>query len=149
VQRGLEDIGGQRNLEEGWPGRELKDKLMSKTEGLFQWASAVLQALENAYNPTRTLEKLLNETKTGLAPEKKMDEIYSKILQACDWDDDDFKRDYDQIMGAVLAAKSPLLERSANRTARTHSPLVSPRLPHHSRASVPPERTIRDLREGA
>ncbi|KDQ08412.1 hypothetical protein BOTBODRAFT_37983 [Botryobasidium botryosum FD-172 SS1] len=108
VQRGLEDIGGQRNLEEGWPGRELTDKLTSKSEGLFQWASAVLQALENAYNPTRTLEKLLNETKTGLAPEKKMDEIYSKILQACDWDDDDFKRDYDLIMGAVLAAKSPL-----------------------------------------
>ncbi|KDQ08414.1 hypothetical protein BOTBODRAFT_37985 [Botryobasidium botryosum FD-172 SS1] len=108
IQHGLGDMARTRHLGEGWPGQQLMDRLVSKSEGLIQWASAILQALENAYDPTRKLVTLLADTGTGLAPEKKMDEIYTRILQACDWGDDDFKRDYNLIMGAILAAKRPL-----------------------------------------
>ncbi|KDQ10764.1 hypothetical protein BOTBODRAFT_473217 [Botryobasidium botryosum FD-172 SS1] len=108
TQRGCRSIAGMHNLEESWPGEELLDKLFDMAGGLFQWASVVLQALEFSYDPAAELVTLLAGLRTGLSAEAKMDEIYSKVLRACDWDNLGFKRDYDLIMGAILAAKSPL-----------------------------------------
>ncbi|KDQ13224.1 hypothetical protein BOTBODRAFT_33830 [Botryobasidium botryosum FD-172 SS1] len=108
IRHGLTVIAEQHGLGESWVSEELVEVFVSKAEGLFQWAAAVFQALETAYNPTKKLISLLADTRTGLAPEKKMDNIYTKILEAFDWDDDDFKSDFHAVMGAILAAKSPL-----------------------------------------
>ncbi|KDQ11389.1 hypothetical protein BOTBODRAFT_459700 [Botryobasidium botryosum FD-172 SS1] len=102
------DVAEKLGLGPSWPGQRLKEVFISKAQGLFQWAVAVFQALECAYDPTAELEALLTGLQTGLSPEAKMDEIYTKILQAYGWNNLGFKRDYDLVMGAILAAKSPL-----------------------------------------
>ncbi|KDQ08608.1 hypothetical protein BOTBODRAFT_37761 [Botryobasidium botryosum FD-172 SS1] len=102
------EVAEKLGLGPSWPGKALKDMFISRAQGLFQWAVAVFQALECAYDPTAVLEALLADLQTGLSPEAKMDEIYSKILQAYSWRDPGFKRDYDLVVGAILAAKSPL-----------------------------------------
>ncbi|KDQ10761.1 hypothetical protein BOTBODRAFT_473159 [Botryobasidium botryosum FD-172 SS1] len=108
ILRGCRGIAEMHDLGEGWPGEELMDRLFGMAGGLFQWASVVLQALELSYDPNTELSSLLAGLRTGLGAEEKMDEIYSKILQACDWNSLGFKRDYGLVMGAILALKSPL-----------------------------------------
>ncbi|KDQ13220.1 hypothetical protein BOTBODRAFT_33829 [Botryobasidium botryosum FD-172 SS1] len=109
VRHGLGVIAERHGLGESWVSEELVEMFVSKAEGLFQWAAAVFQAVEAAeYKPVKKLESLLKGTQTGLAPEEKMDNIYTKILDAFDWKDKDFKSDYGTVMGAILAAKSPL-----------------------------------------
>ncbi|KDQ16476.1 hypothetical protein BOTBODRAFT_250111 [Botryobasidium botryosum FD-172 SS1] len=102
------DIAKKRGLGPSWPNQVLKDMVISKAQGLFQWAVTVFQALDCAYDPAGELEALLAGLQAGLSPEEKMDEIYSKILQAYNWNEHGFKRDYDLVMGVILAAKSPL-----------------------------------------
>ncbi|KDQ10779.1 hypothetical protein BOTBODRAFT_177852 [Botryobasidium botryosum FD-172 SS1] len=101
-------IAEKRGLGSTWPDQRLKDVVISKAQGLFQWAVAVFQTMECAYDPAGVLEGLLTGLQTGLSPEEKMDEIYSKILQGYNWNEVGFKRDYDLVVGAILAAKSPL-----------------------------------------
>ncbi|KDQ09111.1 hypothetical protein BOTBODRAFT_191302 [Botryobasidium botryosum FD-172 SS1] len=108
VRCGFRDIATMHDLGESWPGEELMNQLSYMAGGLFQWISVILQALELSYDPVAELETLLAGLQTGLGAQEKMDEIYSKILQACDWNSLGFKRDYDLVMGAILAAKSPL-----------------------------------------
>ncbi|KDQ16583.1 hypothetical protein BOTBODRAFT_253016, partial [Botryobasidium botryosum FD-172 SS1] len=108
IRCGCRRIAEMHSLGESWPGEELMDKLFGMAGGLFQWASVVLQALELSYDPDTELSTLLAGLRTGLGAEEKMDEIYTKVLQACDWNSLGFKRDYDLIMGAILALKSPL-----------------------------------------
>ncbi|KDQ07232.1 hypothetical protein BOTBODRAFT_38985 [Botryobasidium botryosum FD-172 SS1] len=108
IERGFKDIAIVHDLGESWPGQELLDKVFQMAGGLFQWVSVVHQSLELSYNPAAELATLLGSLRTGLAAQEKMDEIYTKILQACEWNSPDFKRDYDLVMGAILAAKSPL-----------------------------------------
>ncbi|KDQ16947.1 hypothetical protein BOTBODRAFT_221042 [Botryobasidium botryosum FD-172 SS1] len=102
------EMAEKLGLGPNWPDPGLENSFISRSQGLFQWAMAVFQALERAYDPAAVLEVLLAGSHMGLSPEEKMDEIYSKILQAYEWNDLGFKRDYDLIMGAILAAKSPL-----------------------------------------
>ncbi|KDQ13880.1 hypothetical protein BOTBODRAFT_362797 [Botryobasidium botryosum FD-172 SS1] len=107
IRCGFRNIARLHGLGENWPGEKLMDKLSYMAEGLFQWVSAILQALEISYDPAVELETLLAGSRTGLGTEEKMDEIYSEILQAYSWNSLGFKRDYDLVMGAILAAKSP------------------------------------------
>ncbi|KDQ11780.1 hypothetical protein BOTBODRAFT_446253 [Botryobasidium botryosum FD-172 SS1] len=102
------DIAEKFGLETSWPDEGLKNLFISRAQGLFQWAAAVFQALECAYDPAGELEALLAGLQTGLSPEEKMDEIYSKILQAYKWNALGFRRDYGLVMGTILAAKRPL-----------------------------------------
>ncbi|KDQ13532.1 hypothetical protein BOTBODRAFT_370115 [Botryobasidium botryosum FD-172 SS1] len=124
IQHGCRDIATVHHLGEDWPGDELMDKLFDMAGGLFQWVSVVLQALELSYNPAKELERLLAGSQTGLEAEGKMDNIYSQILQACGWNSLDFKRDYDLVMGAILAVKRPL-SASALQTLRPEIASVS------------------------
>jgi hypothetical protein len=59
--------------------------------------------------PDNKLRLFLSDSApTGLPAEKKMDDLYAAILHACDWDDNDFVEGYSLVMGAILAAKTPL-----------------------------------------
>src|SRR5580693_10046347 len=61
-----------------------------------------------AYPDNKLRLFLSDSAPTGLPAEKKMDDLYAAILHACDWDDNDFVEGYGLVMGAILAAKTPL-----------------------------------------
>lgn len=79
-------------------------------EGLFVWIVTVCNFLRTAYRPRDKLQALLSKSyRQGSPPEKKMDLLYAAILAECgDWDDPDFVRDYDLVMGTIMALKRPL-----------------------------------------
>ena len=84
-------------------------KLMA--EGLFIWIATVFGYLSRAYSPKAKLIALLsNSAPQGLMDaNKKMDVLYTAILDDCGaWDDPDFIKDYQLVMGAIMAAKRPL-----------------------------------------
>ncbi|KAF7966141.1 hypothetical protein HWV62_39938 [Athelia sp. TMB] len=79
-------------------------------EGLFVWIVTVCNFLRTAYRPKDKLQALLSKSyRQGSPPEKKMDLLYAAILAECgDWEDSDFVRDYDLVMGTIMALKRPL-----------------------------------------
>lgn len=79
-------------------------------EGLFVWIVTVCNYLRTAYRPRDKLQALLSKSyQKGSPPEKKMDLLYAAILAECgDWEDPDFVRDYDLVMGTIMALKRPL-----------------------------------------
>ncbi|KAF7979502.1 hypothetical protein HWV62_42058 [Athelia sp. TMB] len=79
-------------------------------EGLFIWIATVCNFLRTAYRPRYKLQALLSKSsQQGSPPEKKMDQLYAAILAECgDWDDADFVKDYDLIMGTIMALKRPI-----------------------------------------
>lgn len=124
TQHMLKTVAVQQNLEINWPDQQLLDELTRKAEGLFLWVATICRYLCRATNPDKMLKELLsNQNSTGLQAELKMDEIYSTILQACDWDDDDFREGYFLVMGAILAAKTPLSKSALQSLHRSHPTL--------------------------
>ncbi|KAF7984900.1 hypothetical protein HWV62_10907 [Athelia sp. TMB] len=79
-------------------------------EGLFIWIVTVCNFLRTAYRPKDKLQALLSKSsRQGSPPEKKMDQLYAAILAECgDWDDPDFVKDYDLVMGTIMALKRPI-----------------------------------------
>lgn len=79
-------------------------------EGLFIWIVTVCNFLNTAYKPRDKLRTILSKTsQQGSPPEHKMDHLYAAVLEECgDWEDADFVKDYDLVMGTVMAAKRPL-----------------------------------------
>ncbi|KAF7973902.1 hypothetical protein HWV62_14048 [Athelia sp. TMB] len=89
----------------------LTRNLKSMSEGLFIWIATVFGYLSRAYSPKAKLIALLsNSAPQGLMDaNKKMDVLYAAILDDCGaWDDPDFVKDYQLVMGAIMAAKRPL-----------------------------------------
>ena len=85
--------------------------LKSRSEGLFIWIATVFSYLSSAYNPGAKLSALLSATISQPFPDayKKMDSLYTAILDTCGaWDDPDFCDDYQLVMGAIMAAKRPI-----------------------------------------
>jgi hypothetical protein len=77
--------------------------------GLFLWASTVCDYLARAIRPDKQLAALLESLDTSrLPPTMKMDELYSRILASCPWDDDDFVEGYNMVVGMIVVAKTPL-----------------------------------------
>ena len=133
VKRRLRGVAEMQKLGENWPDQQLVDEFTRKAEGLFQWAATVSRYLCRTTYPDNKLRLLLSESvPTGLSAEKKMDDLYSAILRACDWDDDDFVEGYTLVMGAILAAKTPLSTSALQSLHRTTPTLriseVVPRL---------------------
>ncbi|KAF7982528.1 hypothetical protein HWV62_28148 [Athelia sp. TMB] len=84
-------------------------KLMA--EGLFIWIATIFGYLRSAYSPKEKLIALLsNSSPQGLMDaDKKMDVLYAAILNDCgSWDEEEFRRDYGLVMGAIMAAKRSL-----------------------------------------
>ncbi|KAF7979316.1 hypothetical protein HWV62_42715 [Athelia sp. TMB] len=92
------------------PDEVVIDELKKLTEGLFIWIVTVCNFLRTAYRPKDKLQALLSKTsRRGSPPEKKMDLLYAAILAECgDWEDADFVKDYDLVVGTIMAAKRPL-----------------------------------------
>ncbi|KAF7979798.1 hypothetical protein HWV62_40850 [Athelia sp. TMB] len=85
-------------------------ELTALAEGLFIWIVTLFKYLRSAYNPKEKLAALLSKSAgQGLALDKKMDDLYTGMLEASgDWEDPDFVKDYQTVLGAVMALKQPL-----------------------------------------
>lgn len=110
ARHALASIAEKRNLGETWPGEELKHSFVRKAEGLFIWVATTCGFILTATNPTKQLERLVGgDSSLRLGTEAKMAQLYTAVLAACPWDDDeDFANNYQLLMGTVLALKAPL-----------------------------------------
>lgn len=92
------------------PDETVIHDLKQLAEGLFIWIVTVCNFLRTAHRPKDKLYALLSKSsQQGSPPERKMDQLYAAILTECgDWEDTDFVKDYDLVMGAIMALKRPL-----------------------------------------
>ncbi|KAF7968466.1 hypothetical protein HWV62_30517 [Athelia sp. TMB] len=110
VDRQLRDEAVLHNMGLTSPDETIIRDLKHLAEGLFIWIVTVCNFLHTAHRPKDKLQALLSKSfQHGSPPEKKMDLLYTAILAECgDWDDDDFVKDYDLVMGTIMALKRPL-----------------------------------------
>jgi hypothetical protein len=117
----LQYIASRRNLPVSWPGEQRMHDLTQQAEGLFVWVSTIVEYLLTATYPDRKLSALLYERNMQHIPaETKMDALYAEVLDACSWDDHDFVHDYELVIGAILAVKTPLSTRALQSLYREH-----------------------------
>ncbi|KZP07381.1 hypothetical protein FIBSPDRAFT_1053011 [Athelia psychrophila] len=110
VDAQLRDKGMCLKIGPSWPDEALIVELKALAEGLFIWIATICSYLRSAYKPKAKLDALLSKSvPQGLPASKKMDALYASILELCaDWEDADFLKDYNLVMGAIMAAKRPL-----------------------------------------
>ncbi|KAF7973310.1 hypothetical protein HWV62_15637 [Athelia sp. TMB] len=110
VDTQLRDEAILRNMVLTSPDETVIRDLKCLAEGLFVWIVTVCNFLRTAHRPRDKLQALLSKSsQQGSPPEKKMDLLYAAILAECgDWEDDDFAKDYDLVMGTIMALKRPL-----------------------------------------
>ncbi|KAF7968468.1 hypothetical protein HWV62_30521 [Athelia sp. TMB] len=92
------------------PDEAIIRDLKRLAEGLFIWIVTICNFLRTAHRPKDKLQALLSKSsQQGTHPEKKMDQLYAAILAECgDWEDADFVKDYDLVIGTIMALKQPL-----------------------------------------
>ncbi|KAF7971734.1 hypothetical protein HWV62_20041 [Athelia sp. TMB] len=92
------------------PDEAIIRDLKRLAEGLFIWIVTICNFLRTAHRPKDKLQALLSKSsQQGTHPEKKMDQLYAAILAECgDWEDADFVKDYDLVIGTIMALKRPL-----------------------------------------
>ncbi|KAF7979500.1 hypothetical protein HWV62_42054 [Athelia sp. TMB] len=109
VDAQLRDPAMLLNLNLTSPDEAMLRDLKQLAEGLFIWIVTVCNFLRTAYKAKSKLQALLSKTAQHLPPEKKMDQLYAAILAECgDWEDADFLKDYDLVMGTIMAVKRPI-----------------------------------------
>ncbi|KAF7980619.1 hypothetical protein HWV62_37406 [Athelia sp. TMB] len=94
-----------------WPEEAVIRDLESLAGGLFIWIATIFAYLRSAYKPMNKLRAIMSKSDPQglLDPNKKMDALYTAILEDCgDWQDQEFCDDYAILMGAIMAAKRPL-----------------------------------------
>ncbi|KZO94961.1 hypothetical protein CALVIDRAFT_555959 [Calocera viscosa TUFC12733] len=96
----LELVARKRHKVLPWPAEDLMGSLIRRSDGLFLWASTVMDFMENHINPERHIRALLSLEGAPEA-EARMDEVYAMVLSACPWDDEDFVAGYHLYMGMV------------------------------------------------
>ncbi|KAG8793494.1 POC1 centriolar protein A [Ceratobasidium sp. 428] len=103
----LRQLAKRRGLAEDWPGEKLRQDLISKSDGLFQWVVTVCNYLSGRNDPMQELNRLLS-TGSAKSAEAKMNKLYAEILGSFDWEDESFVEDYQRVMGTAIASKTPL-----------------------------------------
>lgn len=113
ARHSLAEIREKRGLPPSWPGEELSNKFIRKAEGLFIWVSTTCAFMLNAANPTRQLERLTGDQyPSSLGSEAKMALLYTAVLAACPWGDEDFVENYQLLLGTLRTPLSPLAIKS-------------------------------------
>ncbi|KAF8598006.1 TPR-like protein [Ceratobasidium sp. AG-I] len=109
VRHRLQQVADTRGFDSDWPGEQLRSELEARAAGLFIWIATVCDYILSRTDPKRELEKLLSESRpTTTSAEAKMDKLYARILESCDWEDEEFVHGYLRAMGVSLATKTPL-----------------------------------------
>ncbi|KZP25995.1 WD40 repeat-like protein [Athelia psychrophila] len=94
-------------LQDDWPGQAVIQILVTRTNGLFVWASTAAKFIDG-YNPRKQLKLLLDgNSKSGA--ESAIDSLYRTALMSCDaWDDAGFVADFQTTLGIIIVARVPL-----------------------------------------
>ncbi|KAF5338780.1 hypothetical protein D9758_012093 [Tetrapyrgos nigripes] len=111
VRHRLGEIAVQRRLGDAWPSDSQVKELAARSEGLFIWASTVVNYIESTISPDLILQMFLSPSDnpiSRLPPWKKMENLYNNILSRCNWDDPGFVKGYALLMGTIVALKTPL-----------------------------------------
>ena len=112
IGRRLSAIGTNRRLKD-WPSESCLGRFVVKAGGLFIWAATVCDFLEDprTTHPKEWFDSILgsDSLSSNRSPANRMDELYSTILDTrCDWTDELFLRDYQQVMGTILTVRAPV-----------------------------------------
>ena len=90
-----------------WPGEEVLLELVQRAHGLFVWASTAAKFI-NGHSPRNRLGIILAEEKASSA-EASLDALYKTALESVEqWDDEDFVKEFRDILGTILVARQPL-----------------------------------------
>ncbi|KAK4247279.1 WD40-repeat-containing domain protein [Corynascus novoguineensis] len=108
-------IREERGLDEDWPGRRIIELLVEISCGLFIWASTACRFIREGRRLTmRRIFILLNGHRSGVGPEKQLDQIYTAVIR------DSVHQDYNQeekaelygilrdVLGSIVVLSSPL-----------------------------------------
>ncbi|KUJ12357.1 uncharacterized protein LY89DRAFT_738145 [Mollisia scopiformis] len=76
-------IGRELWLHDGWPGKEIVMRMVHNASGLFIWAATACRYIRKGkrYAAKRLDTILHNSASTPIGPEKRLDEIYTTVLQ--------------------------------------------------------------------
>jgi hypothetical protein len=113
IGRRLTAIAINRRLKD-WPGESCLGRFAVKVGGLFIWAATVCDFLEDprTTHPKEWFDSILgsDSLSSDRSPANRMDQLYSTILDTCcDWTDELFLQDYQQVMGTILTVRVPVL----------------------------------------
>jgi hypothetical protein len=103
----FEVIRKRARLPSEWPGEEVVQDLVTRSCGLFVWATTVAKFIDS-YNPPKHLAIIL---RGEIAPsaQSALDDLYKRALeQAGRWDDEDFVEHIRSVLGTVLVLQNPL-----------------------------------------
>ncbi|KAF7979702.1 hypothetical protein HWV62_41038 [Athelia sp. TMB] len=106
----LDIVIERKGLPVNWPGEEDTKALIDRADGLIVWISIICEYLCTSVDPAAVLRCVLSHSTLGLhtRPAFKMDQLYATILSKLPWDDPDFRRGYQSVMGTVLSLSNPL-----------------------------------------
>ncbi|KAF7966894.1 hypothetical protein HWV62_36623, partial [Athelia sp. TMB] len=104
--------------------------LVAMSEGLFFWLAEAFDYLRGVSNPTQEIKLLVSTPGSQECPaiNKATDALCATILDVCigdDWHDEQFRRNYQHIIGVIVAARRPL---SLNALRALHGDFQSPSL---------------------
>jgi hypothetical protein len=84
---------------------------VEKAEGVFLWVSTIFDYLSTVVDPSMMFVIFASESGTstsGFSAEERMDNMYRRILERCNWKDPRFVEGYRRLMGTIMAARTPL-----------------------------------------
>jgi NACHT domain len=94
-------------LRSDWPGDKVIWDLVTRSCGLFVWASTVTKFIDG-FDPTSRLAIIL-QGETLSSAQAALDDVYKTALEnACAWDDADFVRHFRRVLEVILVLQNPL-----------------------------------------
>ncbi|KLJ12813.1 hypothetical protein EMPG_12180 [Blastomyces silverae] len=106
LEHTLENIRLEHGLTTGWPGEQAIKSLVEKASGLFIWAATACRFINDGKRfAIRRLSLILEGEASDIAPEKQLNDIYLKVLQASVGNyDEQERKEWHRLLAATLGA---------------------------------------------
>ncbi|KAF7967922.1 hypothetical protein HWV62_32539 [Athelia sp. TMB] len=113
VDAELRDDCMKYNMGNAEPDEDMIRDLIAMSEGLFAWITAAFRYLRGVSNPAQEIRLLVSTSGLQECPtiHRTMNALCATILEACigdDWRDERLCRNYQHIIGVIVAARRPL-----------------------------------------
>ncbi|KAF8967493.1 hypothetical protein BDZ97DRAFT_524061 [Flammula alnicola] len=100
-----------QSFEPDWPGDDIIQDLTERSFGLFVWAATACRYMDS-YDPRVTLQNVLGKsvvTSGSSTAFTALHSLYETTIRAAgNWDDAEFARSCNEILGIILVAKNPI-----------------------------------------